>query len=233
MDIQDRIQKTIEYTGLSKNAFALKIGVQPQTLHHIVSGRRTKPSFDILEKIASTLPFVNLSWLLTGKGDMIQTNVYIPASGDNVGKMSGFEQKQEINLSPEEFLDSIDFGSLNKEMMIMEKLKKANKVSELYDSVLDFIGDLDMCNHYTKHYYFGDLSNSISKYIKGEMSVNQLSDSFKNNLDIVKQLSSIITPYKATLQDLYDQLEMFNESHDRLYCLDDERSQIGDKDNQN
>lgn len=40
------------------------------TITNIVSDRKSKPSYDVLRKIAETFP-VNLSWLILGKGPML------------------------------------------------------------------------------------------------------------------------------------------------------------------
>lgn len=71
MDIQDRILLIISELGLNRNSFCNAIDVQAQTLHHIVSGRRTKPSFDVIEKIISTFSDINPTWLITGNGEMM------------------------------------------------------------------------------------------------------------------------------------------------------------------
>ena len=70
MEINDRILELISATGLSRSAFSQEVGIQPQTLHHIVSGRRTKPGCEVLEKIVLRYPELNPGWLLTGKGAM-------------------------------------------------------------------------------------------------------------------------------------------------------------------
>ena len=59
--------------GYNKNSFCIKAGIKPQTLHHIISGRKTKPSFVVLEKILSTFVDVSTEWLITGSGEPIIT----------------------------------------------------------------------------------------------------------------------------------------------------------------
>lgn len=74
MCVQDRILKILEIKGLNKNSFSNAIGIQPQTLHHIVSGRRTNPSFEVIQKIVSTYSDINPMWLITGKGSIFIEN---------------------------------------------------------------------------------------------------------------------------------------------------------------
>ena len=62
-----RLEKIIEYYGLSASSFSDKIGVQRSSISHILSGRN-KPSLDFVMKILSSFPEVDLYWLLNGKG---------------------------------------------------------------------------------------------------------------------------------------------------------------------
>lgn len=77
MEIQDRILAYIDYKKLNRNSFSNAIGVSPQTIHHIVAGRRTKPGFEILEKIVSTFSDMNSEWLLTGVGKMLKKDTHL------------------------------------------------------------------------------------------------------------------------------------------------------------
>lgn len=84
MEIQDRILVVIEQLGLNKNSFSNSIGIQPQTLHHIVSGRRTKPSFDVIEKIISTYSDIDSTWLITGVGNVFNKNTNLNTNPNTI-----------------------------------------------------------------------------------------------------------------------------------------------------
>ncbi len=72
-DISDRIQYLIDNQYSSnKKKFADSIGYSPQVVSNIVAGRRTKPSYDVLNAIISTNVYINSEWLLTGKGEMMK-----------------------------------------------------------------------------------------------------------------------------------------------------------------
>ena len=62
-----RLEKVINYYGLSASAFADKIAVQRSTISHLLTGRN-KPSLEFVLKIVKSFPEVNLYWLLNGKG---------------------------------------------------------------------------------------------------------------------------------------------------------------------
>jgi transcriptional regulator with XRE-family HTH domain len=78
MGITERVNLVVRHYGLNNNSFAGRLGINAATTHGILSGR-SKPSFDILEKIAQTFTEVNESWLLTGKGSMLKEEM-VPVS---------------------------------------------------------------------------------------------------------------------------------------------------------
>lgn len=66
-DFIKRLEIILEYYGMSASSFADKIGVQRSSLSHLLSGRN-KPSLDLILKIVSEFPEVDLYWILNGKG---------------------------------------------------------------------------------------------------------------------------------------------------------------------
>ena len=51
--------------NLSAASFAEKIGVQPSSISHILSGRN-KPSLEFIQKILAQFPNISADWLITG-----------------------------------------------------------------------------------------------------------------------------------------------------------------------
>lgn len=75
-DVNDRIQYIIDNQyNENKKKFAESIGYSPQVVSNIVSGRKNKPSYDVLNAILSTNVYINSEWLLTGKGKMIKESI--------------------------------------------------------------------------------------------------------------------------------------------------------------
>ena len=73
LDVNDRILYLIDsQLGGNKKKFAERIGFAPQVVFNIVSGRKSKPSFDVLEAIISSFDEISPEWLLTGKGAMLR-----------------------------------------------------------------------------------------------------------------------------------------------------------------
>lgn len=72
-NINDRILYIIEnQCNKNQKKFADLIGFSPQVIGNIVSGRKSKPSFDVLVAILSSFVDIDSEWLLTGKGEMLK-----------------------------------------------------------------------------------------------------------------------------------------------------------------
>lgn len=77
-----RITQVIEAEGLTNNSFAKRIGVSAASIGYITGERQSKPGFDIIEKIASAFPDINMDWLVRGYGLMRKegqqpTSIYV------------------------------------------------------------------------------------------------------------------------------------------------------------
>ena len=75
MEIKDRIRMIMEREKVPPRIFAETIGVLQSTLSHILNDRN-KPSLEVIMKIHQTYSYVNLEWLLYGKGEMMDANAY-------------------------------------------------------------------------------------------------------------------------------------------------------------
>jgi len=63
----ERLEKVIQFHGLSASQFADRIGVQRSGISHLLTGRN-KPSLEFVMKVVAEFPEVNLYWLLYGQG---------------------------------------------------------------------------------------------------------------------------------------------------------------------
>lgn len=63
-----RLQKILEFYGLSATAFSEKIDFNRSTISHLLSGRN-KPSLEFVMKVLNQFPEVELYWLLNGTGN--------------------------------------------------------------------------------------------------------------------------------------------------------------------
>lgn len=67
--MQERFKQLLEEKNLTATRFAALIKVNASAMSHILNGR-SKPGFDVLDKIAQAFPDVNLNWLISGKGSL-------------------------------------------------------------------------------------------------------------------------------------------------------------------
>lgn len=75
--IDRRIRQVLDYHLLSSFEFSQRIGdKRSEKLKRILDGEGF-PSFDMLRRIKLNFPSINLNWLVTGSGDMVNENVNI------------------------------------------------------------------------------------------------------------------------------------------------------------
>lgn len=67
--MKDRIAHIIRAKNLTAGDFALRLGIQPSNVSHLLSGRNN-PSLDFVKKLKETFPEYNLDWIVLGVGPM-------------------------------------------------------------------------------------------------------------------------------------------------------------------
>lgn len=55
--------------------FEKACGLKPATLKHIVKGRLSKPSYDVIESICRTIVQLSADWLIVGNGEMLKSDL--------------------------------------------------------------------------------------------------------------------------------------------------------------
>jgi transcriptional regulator with XRE-family HTH domain len=107
-NISERILYLVEnqFKG-NRKKFAEFIGFAPQVINNIVAGRKSKPSFDLLKAIITSIDYIKAEWLISGKGEMLKT------------KTETISQVSE---------ETSTYGSTNKYLLeYIELLKKENE----------------------------------------------------------------------------------------------------------
>ena len=161
LDINDRILFIIEnQLNGNKKKFAEKIGFAPQVIANIVSGRKSKPSFDVLSAIKSSFDDINSEWLLTGNGPMLkQKNVYQPTEDAAIAILN--EPSKEYysnNLKPIPFISQrVAAGFGGEDFSIREQDVKAYYVIPKFKHrKIDFMIEITGSSMYPK-YNSGDV----------------------------------------------------------------------------
>ena len=67
--MKDRIAHIIRAKNLTAAEFAMRLGIQPSNVSHLLAGRNN-PSLDFVKKLKETFPEYNLDWIVLGKGPM-------------------------------------------------------------------------------------------------------------------------------------------------------------------
>jgi transcriptional regulator with XRE-family HTH domain len=93
--------------GLTAAQFAEKIGISASSLSHILSGRNN-PSLEVVMKIHQEYDYINLNWLLYGKGEM-ETDVESAPQAPEITSLQMAE-------NPEFPTDGQEAGEYRKEM---------------------------------------------------------------------------------------------------------------------
>lgn len=101
--VKERLNAFLRYKEVNNSEFGRAIGVSSA----FVSSIRKSIQPDKIEKIKSTFPDLNVSWLLTGEGDMIESAEPMPT--EQGGSIGDIESAHAIPLLPV----SAQGGSLN------------------------------------------------------------------------------------------------------------------------
>lgn len=65
--MKERIEQIIRAKNLTATEFAMKLGIQPSNVSHLLAGRNN-PSLEFVKKLKETFPEYNLDWIIFGKG---------------------------------------------------------------------------------------------------------------------------------------------------------------------
>jgi hypothetical protein len=101
--VTDRIRTLLGDYDISPSHFADEILALRSSISHVLSGRNN-PSLELIQKILVKYPEINPGWLLTGKGNMKQLNLFgeeeellaIPATNSRITDKSPVIKKPVI-----------------------------------------------------------------------------------------------------------------------------------------
>ena len=94
----DRIIQFIQYKGLSARKFDMSIGASNGYTLRMKKNHASVGS-DVIENIVRTYPQLNLIWLITGEGEMLNSDkAIIPAEGFSKSQIKEIEQIVEAKI---------------------------------------------------------------------------------------------------------------------------------------
>ena len=74
-EMKDRIAHIIRAKNLTAAEFALRLGIQPSNVSHLLSGRNN-PSLDFVKKLKETFPEYSLEWIVFGRGPITESEPF-------------------------------------------------------------------------------------------------------------------------------------------------------------
>lgn len=96
-DFTKRLQKVMDYYGLSASAFADTLDIQRSSISHLLS-ERNKPSLDFILKLVSKFPEVDIYWITQGKGEFPTSTSSTNKSVKQSFQTDLFEEKSSQNV---------------------------------------------------------------------------------------------------------------------------------------
>ena len=98
LEMKDRIAHIIRAKNLTAAEFALKLGIQPSNISHLLSGRNN-PSLDFVKKLKETFPEYNLDWIIFGRGPVTVSEPFVESSLVGQAPLLGEQEKSVDHLS--------------------------------------------------------------------------------------------------------------------------------------
>ena len=98
MEMKDRIAHIIRAKNLTAAEFALRLGIQPSNISHLLSGRNN-PSLDFVKKLKETFPEYNLDWIIFGRGPVTVSEPFVASAPIEPVSAVEEQEKSEAHLS--------------------------------------------------------------------------------------------------------------------------------------
>ncbi len=130
--IKDRIIQLLEFKGIAKESFYLKIGMTSASFRG--KAKETPLNSNAIANILSEVPDVNIGWLLTGNGKMLKNELIIDKPNPLRDQL--INRQDQLIASYQEKIE--DLKKKNEELTIEnENLKKAQKHDPGYGMVAE------------------------------------------------------------------------------------------------
>lgn len=148
-----RLKQFLAAENISQSQFADTIKVVRASVSHVLSGRNN-PSYEFIRAIMLAYPYLNMEWLLIGKGKMYKetATATAPPAQEQIPTMSDLlfgeyesEEQQQIERSQESQIaealpapeqstqSSTDINTSRETMQVTVKQRKVSKIIIMYD----------------------------------------------------------------------------------------------------
>lgn len=103
-EMKDRIAHIIRAKNLTAAEFAVRLGIQPSNVSHLLSGRNN-PSLEFVKKLKETFPEYSLDWIVLGIGPMTVSEP-LPQPKPSAVALDSLEKESET-VSPQDELELV------------------------------------------------------------------------------------------------------------------------------
>nr|DAV31894.1 MAG TPA: sigma factor [Caudoviricetes sp.] len=178
-EISARIAEILQYTGETRNSFAIKLGYErAQTVYDIMN-MKSAPSYDFFRRFSMSeySDIIDLKWLLSGKGSMLRS-----------------DYPKSLHSQPtEETLSTVSSSNDIVVLRLMDKLDEKDKIIKEKDVKIDQI----QCELRSMGEKLATIRTQLSHYepspppsIKEKENISDLCDAGTASLDITTQKPS-------------------------------------------
>lgn len=205
MEFGDRLRTLIEQSGKSQLDFAHDLNMEPSNLSRYVNNN-TSPNMDFFNKLLAKKPNVNINWLISGFGDMLDDSLKLDLDTHNVINMvypvfaehNKCEDLRNIllNAALEESLISI-YSNMEKEKTFWEKWITSNRYEIVFLILLEKVLKLATKNKDFINVTERNAKNTLIKIFKNySISLSDKAKHFITNNEkkiIISHLESTLT----------------------------------------
>ena len=136
--MKERIEQIIRAKNLTATEFALKLGIQPSNVSHLLAGRNN-PSLEFVKKLKETFPEYNLDWIVFGKGPVTVSEPFKDTSSVKE-PIQESEKGKNGQLPADDFANTL-FGTRNFEVHQSVDNQREMKKSPLKSIILVYQDD--------------------------------------------------------------------------------------------
>lgn len=230
----ERLHAYILGKGLSYRAFEQSIGMSNGVIGRAIS-RKTDIASAWLSKIIDVYSDMNPIWLLSGVGNMLKKEPDLDKNEtnskllDDENMNTHFESKKNIRV-PKDEKGQLDINAIEKNfkaaeamITIQDKIFKMNGLTKPHSNIIGIYSDLQICSDLVTYYALSSkVKNAVEKHHSGDLSLDDVKKAISEYAPVLRSLNLEIMPYQLIISELCDKLREFDETHDRIYCIDTE-----------
>ena len=131
LEMKDRIAHIIRAKNLTAAEFALKLGIQPSNISHLLSGRNN-PSLDFVKKLKETFPEYNLDWIIFGRGPVTVSEPFFESVSVGHDPMLGEQEKTDEHLSEDSLFNQSEDADLSVKQIVSSPKSELKQIVLVY-----------------------------------------------------------------------------------------------------